>query len=380
VHKNDSQLEWKLAYPWEPISNKSIWDKLHLDWQLIVCMLCVFCLSMLVLYSAKLEIAVIQKQAIRVVLAAVVMVIAAQLPPRFYSMLAPWLYFSTLFMLFAVLIFGDVSKGGQRWLDLKIIRFQPAELMKLAVPLMAARYLSYHVLPPRFINLIVPSIIILLPVALIALQPDLGTAILVASSGILVIFFAGISWRFIFTSCISLACLAPIFWSMLHNYQRQRIITMLSPESDRLGSGYQIIQSKIAIGSGGLYGKGWLNGTQSQLEFLPERTTDFIFAVFSEEFGFVGILTLLILYALLILRGLYIGMQAQDTFYRLIAGSLSMSLFVYVFVNIGMVSGILPVVGIPLPLVSYGGTSLVTILISFGIIMSIGTHRNLLSK
>jgi rod shape determining protein RodA len=283
-------------------------------------------------------------------------------------------------MLFAVLIFGDVSKGGQRWLDLKIIRFQPAELMKLAVPLMAARYLSYHVLPPRFINLIVPSIIILLPVALIALQPDLGTAILVASSGILVIFFAGISWRFIFTSCISLACLAPIFWSMLHNYQRQRIITMLSPESDRLGSGYQIIQSKIAIGSGGLYGKGWLNGTQSQLEFLPERTTDFIFAVFSEEFGFVGILTLLILYALLILRGLYIGMQAQDTFYRLIAGSLSMSLFVYVFVNIGMVSGILPVVGIPLPLVSYGGTSLVTILISFGIIMSIGTHRNLLSK
>ena len=377
---NDLQLQWHIATPWQPVSNKTIWNKLHLDWQLIVCLLFVFSLSLLVLYSANLEIIVVERQLIRILLATTIMLIVAQLPPRWFYMLAPWFYFATLIMLFAVLFVGDISKGGQRWLDFRILRFQPAELMKLAAPLMAARYLNSCILPPRLIHLIIPLTIILLPIILIAIQPDLGTAILVASSGLLVIFFAGIQWRLIVTTCLTLAGLTPIFWFMLHNYQRKRILTLFSPESDPLGSGYQIIQSKIAIGSGGLYGKGWLNGTQSQLEFLPERTTDFIFAVFSEEFGFIGICSLLILYALLIIRGLYIGLMAQTTFSRLTAGSLSMSLFVYVFVNIGMVSGILPVVGIPLPLISYGGTSLVTILISFGIIMSIGTHRDLLSK
>ena len=377
---NDLQLQWHIATPWQPVSNKTIWNKLHLDWQLIVCLLFVFSLSLLVLYSANLEIIVVERQLIRILLATTIMLIVAQLPPRWFYMLSPWFYFGTLIMLFAVLFVGDISKGGQRWLDFRILRFQPAELMKLAAPLMAARYLNSCILPPRLIHLIIPLTIILLPIILIAIQPDLGTAILVASSGLLVIFFAGIQWRLIVTTCLTLAGLTPIFWFMLHNYQRKRILTLFSPESDPLGSGYQIIQSKIAIGSGGLYGKGWLNGTQSQLEFLPERTTDFIFAVFSEEFGFIGICSLLILYALLIIRGLYIGLMAQTTFSRLTAGSLSMSLFVYVFVNIGMVSGILPVVGIPLPLISYGGTSLVTILISFGIIMSIGTHRDLLSK
>jgi rod shape determining protein RodA len=353
---------------------------LHIDTPLLMCIGLCFLISMIVLYSAKLDYAILQKQAIRLVLACGFMIFVAQIPPRIYSAWAPWLYFSTLLMLILVLLIGDISKGAQRWLDLKVLRFQPAELMKIALPMMVARSLEQHVLPPQNKLLILPALYILAPVLLIALQPDLGTAILVASAGIFVLFFAGISWRLIATlSGICMVC-APFMWFGLREYQRQRILTLLNPENDPLGSGYHIIQSKIALGSGGFFGKGWLNGTQSHLEFLPERTTDFIFAVFGEEFGFVGFVILLSIYIIIILRGFYIGVQARDTFSRLLAGSLVMTFFVYIFVNIGMVNGILPVVGIPLPLISYGGTSLVTIMVSFGMLMAVQTHRTLLRR
>lgn len=308
------------------------------------------------------------------------MLIVAQAQPRSYRTWAPILYYSSLSILILVLIIGDISKGAQRWLDLGLLRFQPAELMKLAVPLMVARTLDEHILPPSPKLLLLSLVYIMVPVFLIAKQPDLGTAILVASTGLFVLFFAGISWKLII-SITTLAIVSfPVLWSVLRDYQRKRILTLFNPELDPLGSGYHIIQSKIAIGSGGFFGKGWLNGTQSHLEFLPERATDFIFAVLGEEFGLLGVLVLLLLYVLIIIRGLYIGMRANNTFCRLLAGSLIMTFFVYLFVNIGMVNGILPVVGIPLPLVSYGGTSLVTVMIGLGMLMSIQTHRNLVRK
>lgn len=327
-----------------------------------------------------MEMYFVQKQVLNFMVAAFVMLVIAQLKVRTYRSWAPVFYFSSLAALILVLFVGDISKGGQRWLDLGILRFQPAELMKLAVPLMVARSLDQHILPPSLKLLILPTLYIFTPVILIALQPDLGTAILVASTGLLVLFFAGISWKLIISLTTLVIASTPVLWMALHNYQKERILTLLNPERDPLGSGYQIIQSKIAIGAGGFFGKGWLNGTQSHLEFLPERTTDFIFAVFGEEFGFVGTLVLLFVYILIIMRGLYIGMQARDTFSRLVAGSLIMTFFVYIFVNMGMVNGILPVVGIPLPLISYGGTSLVTIMTGFGILMSIQTHRTLVKK
>ena len=358
----------------------NLWNAFHIDLPLLLCIGMCFLISMVVLYSAKLEYLILQKQAIRLVLACGFMIFVAQIPPRIYSAWAPWLYFSTLIMLILVLFVGDISKGGQRWLDLKLLRFQPAELMKIVLPMMVARSLEQHVLPPQNKLLILPALYIFVPVLLIALQPDLGTAILVASAGACVLFFAGISWRFMGTLFGLCVVSTPLMWFGLREYQRQRILTLLNPESDPLGAGYQIIQSKIALGSGGFFGKGWLNGTQSHLEFLPERTTDFIFAVFGEEFGFVGFFVLLSIYMTIILRGFYIGVQARDTFSRLLAGSLVMTFFVYIFVNIGMVSGILPVVGIPLPLISYGGTSLVTIMVSFGMLMAIQTHRTLLRR
>lgn len=368
------------THPSNALHRNSIISRLHIDMPLFGCICLCLTIGLLVIYSAKLEWYLVQKQLINFAIATGMMLLAAQIQPRTYRTWAPVLYFGTLGSLILVLLIGDISKGGQRWLDLGIIRFQPAEIMKLAVPLMVARSLDQHILPPKTSILILPILYIMFPVALIALQPDLGTAILVASTGLFVLFFAGISWKLII-SFISMALVStPVFWYLLHDYQRQRILTLLNPESDPLGSGYQIIQSKIALGSGGFFGKGWLNGTQSHLEFLPERTTDFIFAVFGEEFGFVGILFLLGIYIFIMLRGLYIGMRARDTFSRLLAGSLIMTFFVYLFVNIGMVNGILPVVGIPLPLVSYGGTSLVTVMISFGMLMSIQTHRTLVGK
>lgn len=380
---NNSSVPFKQIYnnnPNNALHRNTIWNKLHIDVSLMACILICFSIGLVVIYSAKLDWHVVQKQIVNFLVATGMMLIIAQVQPRTYRTWAPVLYFGTLIILFLVLIIGDVSKGAQRWLDLGLLRFQPAELMKLAVPLMVARSLDQEILPPAPRFLILPTLYILVPVILIALQPDLGTAILVASTGLLVLFFAGISWKIIISLLTLCMASTPVMWMMLRDYQRERILTLLNPERDPLGSGYHIIQSKIAIGSGGIFGKGWLNGTQSHLEFLPEGTTDFIFAVFGEEFGFIGILFLLLIYSLIILRGFSIGMQARDTFARLIAGSLIMTFFVYVFVNIGMVNGILPVVGIPLPLISYGGTSLVTIMISFGMLMSIQTHMTLVKK
>ena len=353
---------------------------LHVDWLLLTAIVLLFCLGLLILYSAKLDYSLIKKQGLRLAIAMTLMFIIAQIPPRYFRSWAPWLYAVSFIMLLMVLFTGEISKGGQRWLNLGIIRFQPSELMKLAVPLMVAYSLEAQILPPKIRFLILPTLYVVAPVILVALQPDLGTAILFASSGFLVIFFAGVSWRLMLSVMCAGIAASPFLWMFLHDYQRDRILTVFNPEKDPLGKGYQIIQSKIAIGAGGMYGKGWLQGTQSHLEFIPERTTDFIFAIFGEEFGFVGILLLLALYTLIIVRCLFIGIQAQDTFCRLLAGSLIMTFFVYVFVNISMVNGILPVVGIPLPLISYGGTSLVTIMISFGILMSIKTHKILVRK
>lgn len=353
---------------------------LHIDWVLFFGIVLLFALGFLILYSAKLDYTLLKKQGLRAIFAMGLMFAIAQIPPRYYRAWAPWLYCISFIMLILVLVIGEVSKGGQRWLNLGLIRFQPSELMKLALPLMVAYSLEAHILPPAIKFLILPILYIVLPVILVILQPDLGTAILIASSGFLVIYFAGISWRLLFSLLGAGIISTPILWMFLRDYQRNRILTLFNPERDPLGTGYQIIQSKIAIGAGGIYGKGWLQGTQSHLEFIPEKTTDFIFAIFGEEFGFLGIILLLTIYTVIILRGLYIGMQAQDTFCRLLSGGLIMTFFVYVFVNISMVNGILPVVGIPLPLISYGGTSLVTIMLSFGILMSIKTHKALVRK
>lgn len=380
---NDHIVPFKQIYNNDPsnaLHRTSFATKLHIDTPMFGCMLMCFLIGLVLIYSAKLDVHLVQKQLINFIVAGVFMLIVAQAKPRSYRTWAPALYYGSLAILALVLIIGDISKGAQRWLDLGLLRFQPAELMKLAVPLMVARTLDEHILPPNFKLLFLSLLYIFVPVVLIAIQPDLGTAILVASTGIFVLFFAGISWKLIISFGTLCVASAPVLWFFLRDYQRKRILTLLNPELDPLGSGYHIIQSKIAIGSGGFFGKGWLNGTQSHLEFLPERATDFIFAVLGEEFGLLGVMILLMLYVLIMLRGLYIGMRAHDTFSRLLAGSLIMTFFVYLFVNIGMVNGILPVVGIPLPLVSYGGTSLVTVMIGLGMLMSIHTHRTLVRK
>ncbi len=306
------------------------------------------------------------------------MLAAAQIPPNFLRMWSPWLYLFGIVLLGFVLVGGDVGKGAQRWLDLGVIRFQPSEVMKLAVPMMVAWFLHRRPLPPRLSELIVMVVLIIVPTLMIAVQPDLGTSLLIASSGVIVILLAGLRVRIIALLTLLAVGAAPVLWYFMHDYQKQRVLTFLNPENDPLGSGYHIIQSKIAIGSGGIFGKGWLNGSQAQLEFLPERSTDFIFAVAGEEFGLLGLLFLLVLYLFVVGRGLYIAVQGQDTFSRLIAGSISLTFFVYLFVNTGMVTGLLPVVGVPLPLVSYGGTSMVTLMAGFGILMSVHTHRKLL--
>ncbi|PCJ49557.1 MAG: rod shape-determining protein RodA [Gammaproteobacteria bacterium] len=361
--------------------HSALW-RLHIDLPLLLGLLVLIAIGLVVLYSASGEnIQLIHRQVIRLALAIAVMFFIAQIPPRVLKAWAVPLYVIGISMLILVMFFGVTGKGAQRWLDLGLFRFQPSEIMKIALPMMLAWYLSERNLPPRKRYLFVASLIILIPTLLIANQPDLGTALLIASSGLFVFFLSGISWKLISGFAISIASFAPIAWNfLLHDYQRDRVLIFLDPSRDPLGNGYHIIQSKIAIGSGGLYGKGWLNGTQSQLEFLPERHTDFIFSVLGEEFGFFGILLLLLVYLFIIGRGLYIGTQAQDTFTRLLAGSLILTFFVYVFVNIGMVTGLLPVVGLPLPLVSYGGTAMVTMMASMGILMGIRTHRRLHSS
>jgi rod shape determining protein RodA len=365
--------------PTNPNRRQGLLAVFHIDLPLLAGLLVLAGFGLIVLYSASGEnLAQVQRQALRIVIALGVMLAIAQVNPTTVRRWSPWLYGIGLVMLIAVLVFGEVGKGAQRWLDLGIIRFQPSEMVKLAVPLMIAWYLAEKRLPPTWQRLGVAALMIIVPVLLIAKQPDLGTSLLVASAGIFVLFLAGISWRLIGALMVTGAATAPIAWYLMRDYQRQRVLTFLDPEKDPLGAGYHIIQSKIAIGSGGLYGKGWLNGTQSQLDFLPERHTDFIFAVLSEEFGLIGVLLLLGVYLFIIARGLYIATRAQDTFTRLLAGSLTLVFFVYLFVNTGMVTGLLPVVGVPLPLVSYGGTSLVTLMAGFGILMSIHTHRRLL--
>jgi len=358
-----------------PYKHHSFFSNPHIDWPLLMGLIILLSMGLLILYSAKQEMEVMFKQITRLGLATLLMLIVAQMPPKVYKMLAPWIYWPILSLLILVLIIGQISKGGQRWLDLWIVRFQPAELMKLAVPLMLAKYLDEQLLPPRLKTLMIPFALIMIPVALIAKQPDLGTALLILSTGLFVLFFSGLSWKWILGLGGSLAATAPLAWFFLYDYQKNRILTFLDPERDPLGKGYHIIQSKIAIGSGGLYGKGWLQGSQSNLAFLPECTTDSIFAVFGEQFGLIGSILLLGVYLYIIIRGLVIGVQAKETFSRLLAGSLAMTFFVYIFVNVGMVTGILPAVGIPLPLISYGGTSLVTLMIGFGMLMSIQTHR-----
>ena len=353
---------------------------LHLDVPLLVALLVLSAVGLIILYSAAGQDSdVVIRQLIRLSVAFTVMIILAQVPSHNLALWAPWLFGLGVFLLLSVLIFGQEGKGAQRWLDLGLFRFQPSEIMKLAVPMMLAWYLADNPLPPALKNIAMVIVLIIVPVGLIAKQPDLGTALLIASSGIFVMLLSGIRWKYVFIFLFVVAASTPLLWYNLHDYQRARVMTFLDPERDPLGTGYHIIQSKIAIGSGGLYGKGWLNGSQAHLEFLPERTTDFIFAVFSEEFGFIGTLLLLTLYMFIIVRGLYIATQAQDTFSRLLAGSLILTFFVYTFVNISMVTGLLPVVGLPLPLISYGGTSMVTLMASFGILMSIHTHRKLLS-
>lgn len=352
---------------------------LHLDIPLLVGLLLLSLASLVTLYSAGgQDMDLMYRQGVRLGIAFTVMFVLAQIPPHHIEYWAPWIYGGGLILLLAVLLVGESGKGAQRWLDLGVVSFQPSEMMKIAVPVMVAWYLSERSLPPTKRQLAVAILIIAIPVLMIVKQPDLGTSLLIAGSGVFVLLLAGMRWRYFFGAILLAAACAPLIWYNMHDYQRSRVLTFLDPERNPLGSGYHIIQSKIAIGSGGLYGKGWLNGTQSQLEFLPERSTDFIFAVFCEEFGFIGTILLLSLYLFIIIRGLYIATQAHDTFTRLVSGSLILTFFVYTFVNIGMVIGLLPVVGQPLPLMSYGGTAMVTAMAGFGIVMSIHTHRKLL--
>lgn len=355
-------------------------SSMHIDWPLFIGLSILCTVGLVVLYSASgQDWSVVRAQGMRLAMGMVLMVVVAQIPPHHLEFWTPWLYGLGVALLVAVLVVGDIGKGAQRWLDLGVVRFQPSEMMKVAVPLAVAWFLSAKALPPTFFRLLVAAAIIIVPVLMIAKQPDLGTSLLVAAAGVFVLFLTGLSWKLIVGIGALIGSAAPIAWFyLLHDYQKQRVLTFLDPESDPLGTGYHITQSKIAIGSGGLYGKGWLNGTQSQLEYIPERSTDFIFAVFSEEFGLIGMVFLTALYLFIVMRGLRIAHLAQDTFSRLVAGSLILTYMVYVVVNMGMVSGLLPVVGVPLPMISYGGTAMVTLMIGFGILMSIQTHRKLL--
>jgi rod shape determining protein RodA len=351
---------------------------MHLDKPLLWGLLLLSVIGLVVLYSAGgQDLELIVRQMLRLGLGFGIMLLIARIRLQKIVPWVPWVYLFGVVLLVLVLMVGESTKGSQRWLNLGF-RFQPSEVMKLAVPLMVTWYLADRPLPPSYGRLLLATLIIVVPVILVAKQPDLGTALLIASSGIFVILLSGISWRFILSSItLGLLCL-PVLWYMMHDYQRQRVLALLNPEKYPLTTGYHTIQSKIAIGSGGLYGKGWLNGTQSQLEFLPERTTDFVFAVYSEEFGLLGVLLLLGIYFFIVSRGMYIALQAQDSFSRLLVGSLVLTFFVHIFVNIAMVSGLLPVVGLPLPLMSYGGTSIITLMIGFGLIMAVHTHRRLL--
>jgi rod shape determining protein RodA len=358
---------------------RSSWmQRLHIDLPLLILLLGLTVYGIVVLYSASDgSRAVLVRQGTYFALAYGAMLLMAQFDLRFFERVAPWAYLGGVLLLVLVLLYGTGAKGAQRWLSVPgIPRFQPAEIMKLLVPMTVAWYLAKRVLPPRLKYVVTAGALILLPTTLIVVQPDLGTSLLIAASGILVLFFAGLPWVYMLVALLIAALsIYPAWLFLLHDYQKQRILTLLNPESDKLGAGWNIIQSKTAIGSGGWQGKGWLQGTQSHLDFLPESHTDFIIAVLAEEFGLVGVLFLMLLYLAIILRCVLICINAQHSYSRLLAGSITVTFFVYIFVNMGMVSGLLPVVGVPLPLVSQGGTALVTLMAGFGMLMAISTEE-----
>ena len=355
--------------------------ELRIDGPLVVGLSLIAAYGLVVLYSASGQsMPTVLRTVARLVLGAIAMLLLARVNPNFLRRSTPWLYAAGCMLLLVVAAIGHVGLGAQRWLDLGLFRFQPSELMKLAVPMMCAWYLHDRPLPPGITSLAVLAVLIMLPAALVAMQPDLGTAALIGVGGALVIVLAGLRVR-IMLLLLALAAAAGWFgWSFMHDYQRKRVLTFLNPQIDPLGAGYHIIQSTIAIGSGGVFGKGWMNGSQAQLEFLPERSTDFVFAVIGEEFGLLGLLLLLLLYLFVVGRAIYLATQTQDTYARLLGGSIALTFFVYVFINAGMVTGLLPVVGVPLPLVSYGGSSVVTLLAGFGILMALYSRRKLIGS
>ncbi|MBY0498376.1 MAG: rod shape-determining protein RodA [Nitrosomonas sp.] len=362
------------------IEIRKIWHYLtrYIDNFLLAGILILMAIGLIVLYSATGgNITRVSNQVINILIALVIMWLVANIPLQQIMRLALPMYMLGLILLIGVAFFGEINNGARRWLSLGVTRIQPSELMKIALPLMMAWYFDKHEITLRLRDYLGATILLLLPVLLILRQPDLGTALLIAASGFYVLFLAGLSWRIIIGLGTAAAASLPILWSVMHDYQRQRIMTLLDPTQDPLGAGYHTIQSSIAIGSGGVVGKGWQNGTQTQLDFLPEQSTDFIFAVFSEEFGLIGNTVLLLLYLLVIGRCIAITANASTQFTRLISGSITLTFCTYIFVNMGMVSGILPIVGVPLPLMSYGGTSMVTMLLGFGILMSIQTHPKL---
>ena len=353
----------------------------HIDLPLLLIALAILGIGTLTIHSASFDGTDRSiSHATHAAVALGLMWLVARIPPQKMRRFAPALYVLGVLLLLGVLFFGVVINGSRRWLSLGFMRIQPSEILKIATPLMLAWYFQQHEGLLKIRHYFLAALLLIVPFALIAKQPDLGTAILVGAAGFYVIFLAGLPWKLIVGLAVSAGAAAPFLWDMLHDYQKQRILTLIDPTSDPLGAGYHIIQSTIAIGSGGVFGKGYLKGTQTHLEFIPEKHTDFIFAVFSEEWGLIGNIVLLVLYFLLIVRGLMIAAAAQSSFARLLAGAVSLVLFTYAFVNVGMVTGILPVVGVPLPMVSYGGTALVTIFVCIGILMSIQTHRMLLKK
>ncbi len=350
----------------------------HLDVILLIAIGLLMLVSLVLLYSASDSNWMrVLGQFINIVVAFAAMWVVANMPLHYLMRMAVPIYVLGMALLVCVALFGEISHGARRWLNIGVATIQPSELMKIAVPLMMAWYFEKHEATLMLRNYFVAALLLLMPVALIARQPDLGTAVLIGASGFYVLFLAGLSWRIMLGMFVAAAASAPFLWSMLHDYQRHRILMLLDPSQDALGKGYHTIQGMIAVGSGGVLGKGYLNGTQTHLDFLPERTTDFIFAVWSEEFGFIGNIVLLAMYIFVIGRGFVITANASTYFTRLMAGSITLTFFTYAFVNMGMVSGILPVVGVPLPLVSYGGTSMLTLLLGFGMLMSIHTHKQL---
>src|SRR5689334_19800569 len=353
----------------------------HIDRHLLAAVAALMLVGLITLYSASGEsLARVAQQLANIVIALGVMWLAANIPPHYLQRLALPVYVLGLVLLFGVAAFGEVVNGARRWLHVGVTRIQPSELMKVAVPMALAWYFNYYEAVLKMRDFVIASIMLVVPVLLIAKQPDLGTALLITAAGFYVIFLAGLSWKILVGLVAAVLASMPLLWSVMHDYQRQRILTLLDPNQDPLGAGYHTIQATIALGSGGFFGKGWLNGTQAHLDFLPERSTDFIFAVFSEEFGLFGNLVLVTLFLFVIGRGMFISFNASTLFTRLLAGAITLTFFTYVFVNMGMVSGILPVVGVPLPLVSYGGTSLVSILFGIGILMSIHTHKRLVKS